>query len=130
MEMEILSSLDNYFAFYASYHRNYVNKIIHIFCVWPIFFTAMVFLCYTDPYTILNFGSLNLPLDWPLITASIYFSYYAVIEQPGIAGIISSCLVLFCYLGAKNMTKLYPSVWKLSLGVHIFCWLAQVCRTV
>lgn len=74
-------SLDNSFAFYASYHQNFINKIIHIFCVWPIFFTFLVFLCYTDPYMILQIGSIDLPLDLPLIISSVYFSYYAVIEQ-------------------------------------------------
>mmetsp|Transcript_25931 Transcript_25931/g.24774 ORF Transcript_25931/g.24774 Transcript_25931/m.24774 type:complete len:193 (-) Transcript_25931:2656-3234(-) len=119
------SFLDNSFAFYASYHKNHANKIIHIFCVWPIFFTFLIFLCYTDPYTILKVGSFNLPLDWALIVSSVYFSYYAVIEQPGIAGTISSGLVLMSYAGAKNLTSLFPSIWKASLGLHIFCWVAQ-----
>jgi uncharacterized membrane protein YGL010W len=156
------SFLDNSFAFYASYHKNHTNKIIHIFCVWPIFFTFLIFLCYTDPYTILKVGSFNLPLDWALIVSSVYFSYYAVIEQvcnidigytiytscmlkknyiylflfiyalfltflqPGIAGTISSGLVLMSYAGAKKLTSLFPSIWKASLGLHIFCWVAQV----
>ena len=35
------------FTFYASYHNNLINQLIHISCVWPILWTALVMLQYT-----------------------------------------------------------------------------------
>jgi hypothetical protein len=126
-------SLDNSFAFYASYHQNFINKIIHIFCVWPIFFTFLVFLCYTEPYTILKIGSFDLPLDWPLIISSIYFSYYAVIEQVFNVNIIYVihtlilCIFPYIYMYEHISVVLHENSF---INMHIFlpiltawyCW--------
>ena len=46
-KLESLSYLEKAFSFYASYHNNFVNQIIHIFCVWPILISSLLFLTYT-----------------------------------------------------------------------------------
>lgn len=50
------------FTFYASYHHNGLNKLIHIFCVWPILWTALVFL---------QFISIEAPFPNPVHPANV-----------------------------------------------------------
>lgn len=116
-----LTALESAFAFYASYHSNKTNQLIHIFCVWPILFTAQIFLAYTPSvlpaYPIIN-GS--------LIVSVFYMMYYFIIEQPGIAGPIASALVLGGYLFATSIHESTPDIWKLALFIHVACWAAQI----
>merc|ERR1711934_651567 len=39
--------LEKQFTFYASYHNNPINVLIHILCIWPILATGLVILQYT-----------------------------------------------------------------------------------
>ena len=94
--------LDNAYIFYAEYHNDIINKALHILCVWPIFFTGLIFLSYTKPI------SASIPINWSVLIASIYGSFYFIIEQPGIAGPIASFLVLFCYIASKEIVNFYP----------------------
>mmetsp|Transcript_7104 Transcript_7104/g.20761 ORF Transcript_7104/g.20761 Transcript_7104/m.20761 type:complete len:140 (-) Transcript_7104:749-1168(-) len=41
--------LEKQFTFYASYHNDKVNQIIHFICIWPILWTGMVFFAGTVP---------------------------------------------------------------------------------
>ena len=36
--------LEKQFTFYASYHNNPINVLIHILCIWPILATGLVIL--------------------------------------------------------------------------------------
>lgn len=67
------------FTFYASYHSNGLNKIIHIFCVWPILWTALVLTQYIP---------IELPVATPfhpanvtLITAIFYAAVYVLMDK-------------------------------------------------
>ena len=37
-------NLKKQFVFYASYHNDPINVMIHLICIWPIFATGVVFL--------------------------------------------------------------------------------------
>ena len=37
-------NLKKQFVFYASYHNDPINILIHLMCIWPIFATTVVFL--------------------------------------------------------------------------------------
>ena len=37
-------NLKKQFTFYASYHNDPINIVIHLICIWPIFATTVVFL--------------------------------------------------------------------------------------
>ena len=113
--------LDNAYIFYAEYHNDMINKLIHILCVWPIFFTGLVFLSYTKPIAIAQ----SIAVNWSVIISFIYGSFYFIIEQPGIAGPIATLLVTFCYFGSKELVSLYPDIWKIALVIHISGWFAQ-----
>lgn len=45
-------NLEKQFVFYASYHHNWVNVLIHLLCIWPILATAILLLQYTPAVTI------------------------------------------------------------------------------
>lgn len=105
--------LDNAYIFYAEYHNDIINKALHILCVWPIFFTGLIFLSYTKPI------STSIRLNWSALISIIYGSFYFIIEQPGIAGPIASFLVLFCYIGSHELVKYNPEIWKVALVIHI-----------
>lgn len=96
-----------------------INKALHILCVWPIFLTGLIFLSYTKPV------SDEIPINWSVIISCIYGSFYAIIEQPGIAGPIATTLVFLCYLSSKELVSVYPNIWKYALIIHIAGWLAQ-----
>ena len=86
--------IDNAFSFYAAYHDNLVNKIIHIICIWPILITAFIMLAYTPA---LLEGTFVIPkpfadfipqgpvytYNWCFFSAAIYVCYYALVELPG-----------------------------------------------
>ena len=134
--------LDDSFVFYASYHDHKVNQWIHIVCVPLLILTGLMMLCFTP--NILE-GSVDiksalpgmvgqyLPDDlvyeknWAMVAATIYCSYYGVIELPGIAGIMASIMV-FC--GYIYSTLLYSrhgaDIWNYALYTHIICWIAQI----
>lgn len=120
-KMSTLTHLEEAFAFYASYHSNKLNQLIHIFCVWPILFTGQIFLTYTPP--LLADHSLT---NWSLVMSIVYMLYYFLIEQPGVAGPIASLLVLGGFYFANAAHDGYPDCWKLALFIHVFCWIAQI----
>jgi uncharacterized membrane protein YGL010W len=115
-------------AFYASYHHNDTNKLIHIFFVWPIFFTAQVFLFYagTPPAAIVNMFPAGFDVNWTLIASLLYATYYFLIEQPGLAGPLASALVMTGYAVTKSLVEKFPSIWIPALVLHIFAWISQI----
>ncbi|RYH30074.1 DUF962 domain-containing protein [archaeon] len=119
--------LEQSLAFYASYHNEERNKYIHFMFVWPIFFTAQVFLH--------NAGSLpngfadiipGFHLTWCALLSLFYGIYYFLIEQPGLAGPLASGLVTAGFFATKTLNEANPEFWKLALGLHIFSWAAQI----
>lgn len=119
---------DNSLAFYASYHHNDTNKLIHIFFVWPIFFTAQIFLFYagTPPEVITSLFPANMAVNWTLIASLAYAIYYFLIEQPGLAGPLASALVMTGYLVTKLLVDKFPDIWIPALVLHIFAWISQI----
>ena len=115
-----LTHLENAFAFYASYHNNKANQLIHIVCVWPILITAQVFFTYT-PQLLADYPTSN----WSLVVSAVYILYYLSIEQP-LAGPLAALMVLGGYFLANTWHASDPECWKLALGIHVFCWVAQI----
>ena len=126
-----LSWLEKNFAFYASYHNDPINQLIHIVCVWPILWTAILFLAYTDPIPGLDAITSMLPgnqvCNFAVVGTAIYFIYYLLIELPGIAGPIASAMIVLCYYSAMYVKETYAEQqpWKLGIVVHVGCWVAQ-----
>ena len=109
-------SLESAYIFYATYHHDHTNKWIHIFCIWPIFVSGIVLFYLLSPLIAL------------LITI-MYASYYAIVEQPGIAGPVASTLVCFSYFFAFFLFFRFHLDHTLLLRgaalIHVCGWLAQ-----
>jgi len=100
-----LFDLEKHFAFYGSYHRNPINIAIHLLFVWPIFFTALVFLYFTPPFFDLpNFEFLlfgcNFVLVWNLgfLVTLVYSVFYASLDLK--AGSLAALCCVVCWVGS------------------------------
>jgi uncharacterized membrane protein YGL010W len=116
-----LTDLDEQFTFYASYHHNGLNKLIHIFCVWPIVWTALVFL---------QGISIEAPVSTPVHPVNVAFVaalFYAVvyISMDKKAGSLGALLVLICLLTSRRFYLGTENAWQPALAIHVGCWLAQ-----
>ena len=124
------SFLEDAYVFYASYHSDPTNKVIHILCVWPLVLTGILFLNMTP--TIADIPSLRevLPstvkLNLGLIVSIIYVVYYLTIDFAGIAGIIAAAIVVVGYLASTAWIQADPSCWIHCIGVQVVGWAAQL----
>lgn len=129
---EKLTWLESSFTFYASYHDEFVNQLIHIIFVWPIYWTAILFASYTDSFPGTESINALLPeghiCNFCLVATVVYFTFYLVIEFPGVVGPLASALTILTYFSVQYVKETYGMYepWKLALAVHIFAWVAQI----
>lgn len=131
-----LFDLEKHFAFYGSYHRNPINIAIHVLFVWPIFFTALVFLYFTPPFFDLpNFEFLlfgcNFVLVWNIgfLVTLVYSVFYASLDLK--AGSLAAFCCVVCWVGSCFVAHQlgWSLAWKVNnlvlLRMHFFlfiCW--------
>ena len=78
--------LEKQFIFYASYHNNPVNVLIHLLCIWNIAFSAVVLLQYVPisfglmPEWIQENVSSDLKVNLALLTCAFYSVVYLIME--------------------------------------------------
>jgi uncharacterized membrane protein YGL010W len=118
-----MTVLEDSMSFYASYHHNFMNKLIHIVCVWPILFTAQVFFFYIPVPAVLS----SILPNWTLPLSLFYGGFYFLVEQPGIVGPLAACLVAGGYTVTKDLVQSDPTnIWKIALVIHVLSWAAQI----
>ena len=108
-------SLETAYIFYASYHHDVTNKWIHILCIWPIFVSGIVLLYLLSPLV-------------SFLVSVMYASYYAIVEQPGIAGPVASFLVCLSYFFAfwLYFQHVDPNIILRGAAlIHVVGWLGQ-----
>lgn len=118
-----LFDLRRHYAFYGAYHADWVNKAIHIVCVWPILFSALLLLHYLPlPLAFLRIprGMDALPVPWgghvsfdcAALVAALYAGFYLKLEPK--AGSMAAALLACCFLGSHALLQLLgPSgAWK------------------
>jgi len=127
-------NLKKQFVFYASYHNDPINIIIHLMCIWPIFATAVVFLQYTpafastpDSIASLPFGK-NVHINGAFCLVALYIVWYILMEP--FAGSLATLLILTIFVKsaqyvAADATVLGLPVWKAALAIHITAWIIQ-----
>ena len=79
--------LEKQFTFYASYHHNHMNKLIHMFCIWPILGTFIILLAHTDPIVSQPEAVRNVTMlqeymifNWSFLAVMIYVPWYIVLD--------------------------------------------------
>lgn len=124
-------NLDEQFTFYASYHHDKINQLIHIVCVWPILWSALVFAEYAPiqaPEYLNSLVSFAHPLNLAFIVALFYATCYILMEQK--AGTLAAVLVFLSLFLARNFyltaqVKYGYSPLLLAGAIHVGCWVAQ-----
>jgi len=127
-------NLKKQFVFYASYHNDPINIIIHLMCIWPIFATAVVFLQYTPTFAAtpdfiesLSFGR-DVRINGAFCLIIVYMIWYILMEP--FAGGLASLLILTIfvksgqYVAAEALVFGMP-VWKAALVIHVTAWIIQ-----
>lgn len=116
-----LFDLEKHFAFYGAYHSNKVNILIHMLFVWPIFFTAILFLNFTPSFFNLPMIHLSLfGIDFPLImnfgflVTLIYSLFYIFLDVK--AGSLAAFLCVLCWVFCSLLAQLlgFSLAWKVS----------------
>jgi len=123
------------FIFYASYHNERTNILIHLFCIWQLVWTLLALFQYTpslmvtpscvsSAHPLLEHVQINIPLLVTLIYAVSY-----IIMDP-IAGGIGALLVSVLYVVTGILVKTTPSfagypLWQVLLVYHVFLWILQ-----
>ncbi|KAJ1638102.1 hypothetical protein T492DRAFT_586084 [Pavlovales sp. CCMP2436] len=121
-----LFQLESQFAFYASYHANRLNQAIHIACIWPLLWTALVIADFTTPIapTPPPLGSL-LTLNAGALIAAIYALYYLALDRKSAYGLLSALGVVACYGLARRYRTCTPDAVTTAACVHLACWISQ-----
>jgi uncharacterized membrane protein YGL010W len=124
--------LVDHFAFYAAYHDNPINQLIHVVCVPFILMTGLMFGTFVDltPYApaLLNKFVLNnfgVPLTLTVVATFMYCAYYIYLS-PGWLGFSAAFLVLLDCLCAYAWASWdSPNAVNYAIAVHIIGWVAQ-----
>jgi len=127
-------NLKKQFVFYASYHNDPINIIIHLICIWPIFATTVVFLQYTPTFASTPAFIESLPsgkdvhVNGAFFFITLYMAWYILMEP--FAGSLASLLILTIFVKsgqyvAAGATILGLPVWKAALAIHVTAWIIQ-----
>ncbi|QCD90409.1 uncharacterized endoplasmic reticulum membrane protein C16E8.02-like isoform X2 [Vigna unguiculata] len=116
--------LENHFAFYGAYHRNPVNTAIHVFFVWPIFFSALLILHFSPPF-FFYLPNLEFSLWWnnvAFVVALLYSIFYLALDLR--AGSLAAFLCALCWIGSSFLASQlrWSLAWKVVLVVQLVCW--------
>ncbi|MCO5553734.1 hypothetical protein L7F22_007260 [Adiantum nelumboides] len=126
-----LVDIEKHFAFYGAYHSNPINVMIHVICVWPIFFSALLFLAFTSPLCPFPLPSGLVPfqqfmvMNWSFAGASVYALFYAALDRK--AGSLAAFLCLACWIGSNALAQRlgFSLGWKVVLVSQLLCWTIQ-----
>ncbi|GAA5880449.1 hypothetical protein JCM16303_005386 [Sporobolomyces ruberrimus] len=126
--MTKLFNFEEQFTFYASYHTNHTNVLIHIVCVPVIFFTALV-LTHGIPgaaksLASFEIGQTTVDLTFPFLYAAANATYFILLEP--LAGLLYAPLLLslghlsnVLYSGHHDVAMKYAGI------AFVASWIAQ-----
>ncbi|GAA5943207.1 hypothetical protein JCM10213_006244 [Rhodosporidiobolus nylandii] len=126
-------SLEEQFTFYASYHTNLTNVLIHVVCVPTIFATTLI-LTHGLPGFSTSFATLppfellgtpvEVDLTVPFLTAAGYAAYFVLLEP--VAGLLYAPLLLTVgHLSNVLYSTQHDQAMKLAGWAFAASWIAQ-----
>jgi len=126
--------LKKQFIFYASYHNNPVNVLIHLFCIWNLMWSGMCLFHFTPQLT--NAPDLftkipvigGTPINLTLLVTTIYVISYVIMDP--FAGSLAAVMVLALHrltsdLVIANAPVYGHPLWQAVLTFHVIMWIAQ-----
>jgi uncharacterized membrane protein YGL010W len=136
-----MSYLEKQFTFYASYHNDFTNQVIHIICIPILLFTALTMLQFTPPlmdgsmkldftsHPVLNSvlpASVEIEYNSALIIAAMYSIFYFFVELPhGIVGVLASLMVVAMFIYSAHIQQTMPDSLQTCAIIHVFSWVFQ-----
>merc|ERR1711887_114942 len=128
--------LQKQFIFYASYHNNSVNVVIHLICIWSLLASGL-FLFHIVPLQVPPPDLISplplvggLPLDLAGLITLIYVVSYILMDP--LVGSLGALLVLLLNKSTYHLvstsgssTLMGMEVWHAVLAFHVFCWILQ-----
>ena len=136
-------NLQKQYFFYNKYHKNTVNRAIHIVCIPTLVWSATVLLSYIDLNDLLLesyelyeidepdiiylcFGIVN--FNGASVMATIYTSYYIILN-------LKLGIMMYFILYLMQITSYYfylhvENAWKIAILIHIFSWILSSKRYV
>mmetsp|Transcript_10872 Transcript_10872/g.21311 ORF Transcript_10872/g.21311 Transcript_10872/m.21311 type:complete len:214 (-) Transcript_10872:159-800(-) len=120
-----LFDLKKQFAFYASYHTDHHNQLVHFACIWPIYWSTMAILHKTTPFAGVKEGedSTTLRCNWATVATAIYAGYYLLMDRS--VGAVAAGIAVGCYYTAGKWVKKDPRNFKRAIGIKVAAWIAQ-----
>lgn len=118
--LDQLLRLDRQYAFYAGFHRNRINQLIHVICIPLIVISVLIFL---------SFVKLPVPIfqDGARFLTSFYAIYYIILDVQ--IGLSALPLVLSYHILAKlalSAIKSTPYIICFALLLQVIGWSAQL----
>ena len=120
-----LFDLESHLAFYSGYHRNAVNRVIHLACIWPLLASVLVICDASTPLA--PTPTLLAPLlrmNAGAVIAAIFCAYYIALDRSAY-GLASASAVLVSYALARAWTAAASQPVFTAACVHGMGWLAQ-----
>ncbi|GAA5828472.1 hypothetical protein JCM11251_006264 [Rhodosporidiobolus azoricus] len=125
--------LEHQFSFYASYHTNHTNVLIHIFCVPLIFFTGLILshgipgfstaLVSLPTFEVLG-QTVHFDATIPSLVAAGYAAYFVLLEP--VAGLLYAPLLLTAgHLSNVLYSSHHDEAMRLATYFFVGSWIAQ-----
>ncbi|KAL5755856.1 hypothetical protein ACOSQ2_020602 [Xanthoceras sorbifolium] len=122
--------LEKHFAYYGAYHSNPINKYIHIFTVWPMFFAFLVLFYFTPAVYDLSEKLFRVSpglvvLNFGFLFALIHALFYICLDKK--AGFLAALLCVACWIGSGPLASRlgFSLAWKVVLATQLFCFTTQ-----
>ncbi|GAA6007720.1 hypothetical protein JCM11491_003940 [Sporobolomyces phaffii] len=126
--MAKLLNFEDQFTFYASYHTNHTNVLIHIFCVPTILFTALI-LTHGIPgaaksLASFEFANSTVDLTFPFLYAATNAIYFILLEP--LAGLLYAPILLTLgHLSNVLYSTHHDAAMKFAAIAFVASWIAQ-----
>ena len=119
--MEKKDILAEKFVFYENYHKNILNKLVHLICIPLLTWTTTVFLGYIPIFNVFNH---QIRMD--VFVTILYMLYYIYLDLN--LGLVSSLVLYFNLKLASSYVQSYPfnSGFKFVFILHILSWISQI----
>lgn len=110
----------------AAFHRNRVNQYIHMVCVWPILWTALIVVAvYTLPAKNSGLAQGAAHVSGATLLAGLFALFYVLFDSR--CGTLCAVLVLGGSVVANHLahTTEPRQLLIMAAAVHVLCWVLQ-----
>ena len=122
--MSDLSSLEKRYVTYSNYHKNGINRVIHLISIPLLFFTSSLLLSFSGPIIHVT-GDSFLPteLNMAFVMSMVYSAYYTNLNNE--IGTNISFIIWINQIICYWTSVLFPSIMFNCIILNALCWLFQ-----